>query len=74
MDKKKILNKEYYENFALNALKLYDPDKFSGMEKHESPDWICDNIGLEVTRAISQEDGNLDAFLKIHIGNETLFL
>lgn len=64
MKKKTIYTKQYYENFALNALKKYYPEKFSEFVKNECPDWLCGNIGLEITRAISTSDGELDAFIK----------
>lgn len=64
MEKKAIYTKKYYENLALNVLKKYYPEKFSEFEKSECPDWICGNVGLEITRAISTPDGELDAFIK----------
>lgn len=68
--KKKIYTKQYYENFALNTLKKYFPEKFSRFEKHECPDWLCGKIGLEVTRSISTRDGELDAFINDCGGKE----
>lgn len=68
--KKTIYTKQYYENFALNVLKKYYPKKFFEFEKHECPDWLCGNIGLEITRAVSTQDGELDAFIKDCFGKE----
>ena len=67
---KTIYTKQYYENFALNALKNYYPDKFSEFEKDESPDWTCGSVGLEITRAVTTQDGELDAFIKDCEGKE----
>lgn len=68
--KKTICTKQYYENFAINTLKKYFPEKFSKFKKHECPDWLCGNIGLEVTRSISTQDGELDAFINDCQGKE----
>lgn len=70
MIQKSIYTKEYHENFALNALKKYYPDKFSDFKKQECPDWVCGKIGLEITRAVSTQDGELDAFIKDCQGKE----
>lgn len=70
MSKKTIYTKQYYENFALNVLKKYYPDKFSKFEKHECPDWLCGKVGLEITRAVSTQDGEMDAFIKDCQGKE----
>ena len=70
MNKKAIYTKQYYENFALNTLKKYHPEKFSEFEKGESPDWICGSVGLEITRAVTTQDGELDAFIKDCEGKE----
>ena len=67
---KKIYTKQYYENFALNALKKYYPEKFSECVKSECPDWVCNNVGLGITRAITKKAGKLDAFIKEYIDKE----
>lgn len=70
MDKTKIYTKQYYENLALNILKKYYPVKFSKCEKCECPDWLCESVGLEVTRAISTSSGELWSFVKKCDGKE----
>lgn len=70
MHKKSIYTKQYYENFALNVLKKYFPEKFSEFIKSECPDWVCGNVGLEITRAVTTQDGELDAFIKDCEGKE----
>lgn len=57
-------DKDYYENFAKLVLEYYFPDKFVNMQKGEKPDWGNENIGLEITRALSTQEGEFDAFIK----------
>lgn len=64
-----IYNKDYYEDLAITVLEHYLPDKFYSMIKGECPDWYNDNVGLEVTRALSQKEGNFDGFIKESMHN-----
>lgn len=57
-------NKDYYEDLAISILEHYLPDKFYSMIKGECPDWYNDKVGLEVTRALSSQEGNFDDFIK----------
>jgi hypothetical protein len=59
-----IYDKDYYEDLAITILEHYIPDKFYSMMKGECPDWYNDKIGLEVTRALSQNEGDFDGFIK----------
>lgn len=65
-----INNKESYENFAKNALEYYFSDKFSNLQKFESPDWVNEKVGVEVTRAITTNEGCIDAFFKKNKGKK----
>ncbi|MEG0367694.1 MAG: hypothetical protein RR585_12715 [Coprobacillus sp.] len=55
-------NKGYYERYALNVLKMVYDEKYKYLlhTENDAPDWkgtINFNCGLEVTRAISSEQG-----------------
>lgn len=56
------LKKEDYEKFAYYSLIALIND-FPQMEKSESPDYTNENIGLEVRRVVSSNDGELDSFM-----------
>lgn len=62
-------NKDYYENFAKLVLEYYFPDRFVNMQKGEKPDWYNESIGLEVTRALSSQEGKFDAFIKDNLNH-----
>ena len=55
--------KDFYEQYAVAMLGFYFPE-FSSLKKGESPDFYNENIGLEVRRAITPKDGEMDAFWK----------
>lgn len=63
-------NKEYFEKYALLSLVYCYDDKLSLMKKHERPDWIDENrsIGLEVTRALSPKDGEINSIINRYFG------
>lgn len=62
--------KDSYENFAKNALAYYFPDKFLNLQKFECPDWVNEKVGVEVTRAITANEGCVDAFFKNNKGKK----
>lgn len=63
-------NKEYFEKYALLSLVYCYDDKLHSMKKHERPDWIDENrsIGLEVTRALSPKDGEINSIINRYFG------
>ena len=63
-------NKEYFEKYALLSLVYCYDDKLQSMKKHERPDWIDENrsIGLEVTRALSSTDGEINSIINRYFG------
>ena len=63
-------NKEYFEKYALLSLVYCYDDKLHSMKKHERPDWIDENrsIGLEVTRALSSTDGEINSIINRYFG------
>ena len=61
------LSKEAYEYFAYSVLKQV-VSRFPQLEKGESPDYYDDDeFGLEVTRAISTDDGEYDALINQYL-------
>jgi|GEM_PF-2683489 len=64
VDSKEWNSKEYHELVALYILKYFFSSKINNFEKGESPDWqnTTDDIGLEVTTAITPEEGRRHAF------------
>ena len=63
-------NKDYFEKYALLSLVYCYDDKLQSMKKHERPDWIDENrsIGLEVTRALSSTDGEINSIINRYFG------
>lgn len=63
-------NKEYFEKYALLSLVYCYDYKLQSMKKHERPDWIDENrsIGLEVTRALSSTDGEINSIINRYFG------
>lgn len=59
-------NKNKYEEYAINILDFFYPC-FSNMVKGESPDYHNSIIGVEITRAITTKDGEVNAFCKKNI-------
>ena len=74
MKKQKNKNKytkRYYEQYALFALaECYEGFCLNKFKKEESPDWISEelNIGIEVVRAISKEEGEETSILQTFFG------
>lgn len=62
--------KDYYENFVKNTLEFYFPKKFYNLQKSECPDWTGEHVGIEVTRALSTNEGSIDAFIKKYHGKK----
>ncbi|MDD6665443.1 MAG: hypothetical protein PUE48_03775 [Eubacterium coprostanoligenes] len=60
-------SKEEYEKYAISVLGLFYPEIIN-MIKGESPDYNNTSIGIEVTRAITTKNGEVDAFWKKHNG------
>ena len=60
------LSKEAYECFAYSVLKQV-VSGFPQLTKGESPDYYDDELGLEVTRAISTDDGEFDALINQYL-------
>ena len=62
--------KLYYEIYALECINLFFDTGISIKDKHESPDWLKkDNtLGIEVTRAISKNDGEKLAYINHYFG------
>lgn len=54
-------SKEYFEKFALDILAFFFPEKFANMTKGECPDYYNDLVGLEVTRGITKDEGNIES-------------
>ena len=56
-----------YEEYGISALRYFYPE-FLNMKKDESPDYFDntkkDTKGVEITRAITKNDGEIDAFLR----------
>lgn len=52
------------EDFEKNGIYILGEhyNKYKGLYKGESPDYYNDLIGIEITRAISTESGEMDAF------------
>ncbi len=57
------IKKEEYELFAIGLLEE-TIDDFPVLKKGESPDFYSDDIGVEVTRVITKNQGKFEAFLK----------
>lgn len=57
----KVWGKDYFEQYAICALDVLLKG-FSNFQKGESPDYFTDTVGLEVTRAITTTEGEIDAF------------
>lgn len=57
----KVWEKDYFEQYAICALDVLLKG-FSNFQKGESPDYFTDTVGLEVTRAITTTEGEIDAF------------
>ena len=58
--------KEHFEQFAVYVLGKLFPEKFKAMTKGECPDYSNDDVGLEITRAISDDVGNIDNLFREH--------
>jgi len=56
-------DKNDYELFGINVLAAYNR-KYQGLTKGESPDYFNNVIGVEITRAIATQAGEMDAFWK----------
>lgn len=50
-----------YEKYAISALGYFYPELIN-MIKGESPDYFNSTIGIEIRRAITRKDGEIDAF------------
>lgn len=62
MEKK--LGKEYYENLAKKTLQHFYSDRYLELTKSECPDFVSENIGVEVRRAVTEKEGNIDALFR----------
>ena len=62
--------KLYNEIFAILSLKYFWRDYSDGYIKGESPDWYnpVDSVGIEVTQAIMQEDGEAQSVVNQYLG------
>ena len=64
--------KLYNEIFAMLSLKYFWRDYSDGYKKGESPDWYNsdDSVGIEVTQAIMQEDGEAQSVVNQYLGRQ----
>ena len=62
--------KLFNEIYAVVSLKYLWRDYHPGFVKHESPDWVNDDMdmGLEVSQALLPEDGAAAAFIEKYLG------
>lgn len=65
-----VYGKDFYEYYAKSILEVVFPEKFSALNKGESPDWYNDKIGIEVTRGIEKSNGEFDSFFNKYRGEE----
>lgn len=56
-----VEKKKFYEQYAICTLDVLLKG-FSNFQKGESPDYFNESVGLEITRAISTAEGEIDAF------------
>ena len=65
--------KQYFEAYAKFSLQYHYDDCFKWIRKKECPDFQSKkyNLGLEVTRAISRDDGRIWSFINQYYGKET---
>ncbi|MBQ7091220.1 MAG: hypothetical protein IJN83_01025 [Clostridia bacterium] len=64
--------KLYNEIFAILSLKYFWRDYSDGYKKGESPDWYNpdSSVGIEVTQAIMQEDGEAQSVVNQYLGRQ----
>ena len=64
--------KLYNEIFAILSLKYFWRDYSDGYKKGESPDWYNTegSVGIEVTQAIMQEDGEAQSVVNQYLGRK----
>ena len=62
--------KLYNELYAAVALLALAPELAGDLEKGESPDWVepVRDMGVEVTQALRQQDGEAQRFLERYLG------
>lgn len=65
--------KLYNEIFAMLSLKYFWRDYSDSYKKGESPDWynVGASVGIEVTQAIMQEDGEAQSIVNQYLGRKT---
>ena len=57
----KMWSTKEYENYAISVIAIFYPE-YKNVIKEECPDFLNDNIGIEITRALTRKDGEMDAF------------
>jgi len=62
-----IFNKNYYETLAKLILETIPNRKIVNLIQGDRPDLLNDSIGVEVTRAISTRNGEIDGFIMNNI-------